>query len=52
MSTEASCTFKVTSWNEKLYQEFESGAKLTRAQVTQVYQGAINASTTAFKREP
>ncbi len=42
MSTEASCTFKVTGWDEKPYQEFEGGAKLTRAKVSQAYQGAIN----------
>lgn len=38
---EANCTFKVTSWDEKPYQEFEGGAKLTRAKVTQSYQGDI-----------
>ena len=42
MSTEASCTFKVITWDEKPYQEFEGGAKLTRAKVSQAYQGAIN----------
>ena len=42
MSTEATCTFKVTTWDEKPYQEFEGGAKLTRAKVSQAYQGAIN----------
>ena len=42
MSTEASCTFKVTGWDEKPYQEFEGGAKLTRAKVSQAYQGVIN----------
>lgn len=42
MSTEASCTFKVTTWDEKPYQEFDGGAKLTRAKVSQAYQGAIN----------
>jgi hypothetical protein len=41
MSTEANCTFKVTAWDEKPYQEFEGGAKLTRAKVSQAYQGAI-----------
>lgn len=41
MRTEASCTFKVTAWDEKPYQEFEGGAKLTRAKVSQAYQGAI-----------
>lgn len=42
MSTEANCTFKVTGWDEKPYQEFENGAKLTRAKVSQAYQGAIS----------
>ena len=42
MSTEANCTFKITGWDEKPYQEFEGGAKLTRATVSQAYQGAIS----------
>ena len=41
MVTDAKATFKVTGWDEKPYQEFEGGAKLTRAKVTQAYQGDI-----------
>lgn len=46
MSTEANCTFKVTGWDEKPYQEFESGVKLTRAKVSQAYQGGISGEST------
>ncbi|MBI1821319.1 MAG: DUF3224 domain-containing protein [Nitrospirae bacterium] len=42
MSREANCTFKVISWDEKPYQEFEGGAKLTRAKVSLAYQGDIS----------
>lgn len=42
MTTEANCTFKVTSRDENPYQEFEGGAKLTRAKVSQAYQGDIS----------
>ena len=42
MITEAKATFKITGWDEKPYQEFEGGAKLTRAKVTQAYQGEIS----------
>ena len=42
MSAEAECTFKISSWDEKPYHEFEGGAKLTRAKVSQAYQGAIS----------
>lgn len=42
MSTEANCTFKVTSWEEKPYSEFEGGAKLSRATVSQAYQGDLS----------
>ena len=41
MRTEANCEFEVTDWDEKPYQEFESGEKLTRAKVLQKYQGSI-----------
>ncbi len=41
MSTQVDCIFKVTGWDEKPYQEFEDGAKLTRAKVTQAYEGAL-----------
>jgi hypothetical protein len=42
MDTEANCTFKVTGWDEKPYQELEGGGKLTQAKVSQAYQGAIS----------
>jgi len=46
MSTETNCSFKVTNWNEESYKKFENGGKLTRAKVTQTYQGAINGEST------
>lgn len=42
MTTEANCTFTVTAWDEKPYQEFEGGAKLTRAKVSQAFQDTIS----------
>lgn len=42
MTTEANCTFRVTAWDEKPYQEFEGGAKLTRAKVSQAFQDTIS----------
>ena len=42
MGTNANCMFKVTGWNEEPYEEFEGGAKLTRAKVSQSYQGDIS----------
>ena len=41
MKKQSTCTFKITGWDEKPYREFENGAKLTRAKVSQAYQGAI-----------
>ena len=41
MVIEAECTFNVTAWDEKPYQEFEGGAKLTRAKVSLAYQGTL-----------
>ena len=37
MSTRATGTFKVESWDEQTYGEIESGGKLTRATVTQAF---------------
>lgn len=34
-------SFEVTSWNEDRYEELESGGKLTRASVEQVFTGDI-----------
>ena len=41
MSTHATGTFHVKSWDEKPYQEIGGQAKLTRATVTQSFQGVI-----------
>jgi hypothetical protein len=41
MSNEGHCTFQVTGWDEKTYQEIEGAAKLSHAKVTQSYSGAI-----------
>ena len=39
--TKASGSFELTSWDEEQYEELDSGAKLTRASVTQTFTGAI-----------
>lgn len=36
-----STTFQVTSWNEDAAQELDGGIKITRARVTQLYEGYI-----------
>ena len=41
MSTHATGTFHVKSWDEKPYDEIGGQAKLTRATVTQSFQGVI-----------
>jgi len=41
MTKHAKGTFEVKSWDEKPYDELKGGAKLTRASVTQSYQGDI-----------
>lgn len=41
MSIEAKCSFEITGWDEKTYQEIGGGAKLSQAKVTQSYSGAI-----------
>ena len=46
MTTETTCIFQITSWDEKPYQEIGGGAKLTNAKVTQVYSGAIEGTST------
>ncbi|MBI3560843.1 MAG: DUF3224 domain-containing protein [Gammaproteobacteria bacterium] len=46
MSIQACCRFKITGWEEKRYQEFVGGARLTRAKVLQVYQGDISGEGT------
>ena len=46
MSTHATATFEVKSWDEQSYQEFEGGTKLTRASVTTSYHGDIEGEGT------
>ncbi len=41
MSTHATGTFEVKTWDEKLYDEIDGAAKLTRASVTQSFHGDI-----------
>jgi hypothetical protein len=41
MVTDAKCSFEITGWDEKTYDEIEGSAKLTSAKVTQAYAGAI-----------
>jgi len=41
MSTHATGTFDVKTWDEKPYEEIDGGAKLTRASVTQSFHGDI-----------
>jgi hypothetical protein len=41
MKTQASGKFVIKSWDEKPYQEMEGGKKLTRASVTQKFEGDI-----------
>jgi hypothetical protein len=37
MTTHASATFEIKAWDEKPYDEFEGGRKLTRAGVKKVF---------------
>ncbi len=41
MSTRATATAEVKGWDEETYEEFDGGAKLNRAHVTNAYQGDI-----------
>ena len=41
MSTHASATFEITSWDEKPYEQLEGGGKLSRATVAQTYHGDL-----------
>ena len=41
MTTHASATFEIKAWDEKPYDEFEGGRKLTRASVKKVFHGDI-----------
>jgi Protein of unknown function (DUF3224) len=41
MTTHATGKFKVQSWDEQPYSEIDSGGKLTRASVTQAFEGDL-----------
>ena len=41
MTIHASATFEIKAWDEKSYEEFEGGRKLTRASVKKVFHGDI-----------
>jgi hypothetical protein len=41
VSTQATGTFKIDSWDEQPYVEGEDGGKLTRASVTQTFHGDV-----------
>ncbi|MEE9337488.1 MAG: DUF3224 domain-containing protein [Methylococcaceae bacterium] len=41
MKVEVNSTFSVTGWDENSYKEFENGAKLTKAKVSQAYKGDL-----------
>jgi len=45
MTTNTKCTFQITGWDEKTYQEIEGSAKLSNAKVTQSYSGAIEGTS-------
>ncbi len=49
MTTRATATFKVNSWDEKPYDEMEGGPKLTRATVTKSFSGDIEGESTDFE---
>jgi len=46
MSTRATATFEVKTWDEKPYAELDGEAKLTRASVTKSFQGDIQGEST------
>jgi hypothetical protein len=46
MSTHATATFEVKSWDEKPYDEMEGGPKLTRASITKSFTGDIEGEGT------
>ncbi len=45
MTTHASATFEITGWDEKPYDEFAGGRKLTRAHVKKSFQGDITGAS-------
>ncbi len=46
MSTQATATFQVKSWDEKPYNEIDDGPKLTRVSVTKSFSGDIEGEGT------
>ena len=46
MSTHATATFQVKSWDEKPYNEIDNGPKLTRVSVTKSFSGDIEGEGT------
>ena len=46
MSTHATATFEVKSWDEKPYDEMDGGPKLTRASITKSFTGDIEGEGT------
>jgi hypothetical protein len=46
MSSQASATFELKSWQEKPVQELDGGGKLTRASIVKAYQGDLEGSAT------
>lgn len=47
MSTRATASFEIKTWDEKPYQELEGGSKFTRASVTKTYRGDITGDATS-----
>jgi hypothetical protein len=45
VTTDTKCTFQITGWDEKTYQEIEGSAKLSNAKVAQSYSGAIEGTS-------
>ena len=46
MSTHATATFEVKSWDEKPYDEMDGAPKLTRASITKSFEGDIEGEAT------
>ena len=46
MPQHAEATFEITGWDEKPYEEFTGGRKLTRAQVKKTFEGDITGEST------
>ncbi len=46
MKTHATATFEIKNWDEKPYDEFDGGRKLTRASVKKSFQGDIAGEST------